>query len=112
MTNLDITNIGTWVQDNKETVYRLWVKKHIFTPYEQDKRFVDQSIYNDSYAEFVRITNAIEIPNDVLLEVELLEGKDSHNSMGIKHYYKLSDIHFSNYEYDQFHNNEYGEEII
>lgn len=95
---LDCTNIGTWIHDSQEgQIFRYCVYKKVWTPYEQDKKFSDESQFeNGGYWKYAIITNVIEIPNDVLLEFEEVEREDydcgPFKPIGCKSYYKLSDI--------------------
>ena len=38
-------DIWTWLQDTEVRVLRYWVYKRVFTPLEQEKKYVDQSEY-------------------------------------------------------------------
>lgn len=59
-----ITDLETWLLDNAdERVFRLWRYKKIFTPLEQEKKYIDQSVYEDSFCEFVYIAEAVEFPD-------------------------------------------------
>lgn len=49
-------------------IMRMWHIKKMFTPYEQDKKFIDQTIYEDDVAEHVFITGFYQINNRVLVE--------------------------------------------
>lgn len=110
--HLDITNIGTWIMDDKETVYRVYTKKWTYTPFEQDKKYSDESeYYDDGYPIICRITNAIEVPNDVLLELTELNGEEEgNNDIGRKVYRLLSEIHIVCYDCDNRLSNSEEEE--
>lgn len=49
-------------------VMRMWHIKKMFTPYEQDKKFIDQTVYDDNVAESVFITGFYKIGDRVLVE--------------------------------------------
>lgn len=68
MNNLDITNIGTFIHDNQGEIFSICRYKKVYTPYEIENKFIDESIYEETYTGIIR--KAIEIPNDVLLEIE------------------------------------------
>ena len=94
-----ITDIGTWLEDNKRKIFRYNVYKKVWTPKEMESKYIDESIFEDGgYTRTAYITNAIEIPNDVILELdEVTEDWDENNvtftkRLGTKNYYKLSDI--------------------
>lgn len=78
MKTFGITDIGTWIQDNKDQVYRILTYRKVWTPYEIDKKYSDESIFEEGeYYLFARITNAIEVPEGTLLELtEVVQGDD------------------------------------
>ena len=99
-----ITDIGTWWNDEaKNKVFRYLTYKKVYTPYEQDKKFVDESMFEDDY-HFGVISNIVEIPNDVLIEFEdgYFDWKISNifQFTGMKSYKKLSDISLEQYDKD------------
>ena len=70
-----------------DTIFRVWEKKFVFTPYEQENKFVDQSVYENETCEFVTIKDVINLPDgDLLLAAEDIECK------GHTDYFKLSGI--------------------
>ena len=56
---MDKLDIQTYVRNNQDTIYRLWKYKKIFTPYEINGRFKDESIYEEDVCTFVKIEEAI-----------------------------------------------------
>lgn len=67
---------------------REFVSKHngqVFRVWEKDK--------TDIEAFFVKITDAVEIPGDIFLELMNVEGEEGYSFM----YYRLSEIHFERY---------------
>jgi len=90
-----MTDFLTFMLDNSENVFRYWVKKTIFTPLEQEKKYIDQGEYVNTECYYAYITDAIELPDgDILLELQDSECEKSHS------YYKLSEIHMNRWEYD------------
>lgn len=102
--NLDITNIGTWFHGKEGSIFRFLIYKKMYTPYEKDKKFIDESEYeNGGYYRFGIITNVIEIPSDILLEIEEMTESDddeTFESLDKKVYFKLSDIRLEYWEED------------
>ncbi len=104
METFGITDIGTWIQAQEGQVFRLLTYKKVWTPYEMDKKYSDESIFEEGgYYVFVYITNAIETPEGTLLELSEVEQdydngtwKDNH----IKHYRLLKDIKLTKYDID------------
>lgn len=71
-----------------DTVFRMWQYKKKFTPYEEEQKFVDQSLFIDTLCTHIRIEDVIELPDgDLLLAATDAEYNDSYVS-----YYKLSEI--------------------
>ena len=76
-----------FVEEHKDESFRYWVHKRMFTPYEQEQKFEDESTLENIECSFGYIVEAVELPNgDILLG--LSEDKDGR----YKSYYKLSDI--------------------
>lgn len=69
------------------TVFRLWEYKRMFTPYEQEEKFSDESLYVDDECEFVHIKDVITLPDGDLLLAVSLESMPSYTD-----YHKLSNI--------------------
>lgn len=75
-------------------IFRFWVYKKMFTPYEQDKKFSDETIYENEHCSYGRIIEVSPLPDgDVLLAFQV----DGNYDEGIKDidyvtYYKLSEI--------------------
>lgn len=88
-------DIWTWLQDTGEDrIFRYWVYKRMYTPYEQEQKFIDEGVFEDSYCKFGVITECIQLPdNDLLIGFrDVIEcGDCSELTNGIS-YYKLSEI--------------------
>ena len=82
-------DIHTWLSDvGEERVFRMWVFKKMFTPYEQDEKFLDESVYVDDVCKFVMIKEMIELPDGDLL----IGFQDVDSDNLYLEYYKLSEI--------------------
>ena len=104
---MDKLDIQTYVRNNQDTIYRLWKYKKVFTPYEIDSRFEDESIFEEDTCEFVKIEEVICLPNDVLIKFRvMLENfvcdDEEKNFMdgGFYIFERLSDIKLSEYDRD------------
>lgn len=76
-----------WLEVHKDDCFRYWVHKVMFTPYEVEEKFEDQSCSEDTEASFGYIVEHVVLPdNDILLG--LSESKDG----AYIRYYKLSAI--------------------
>ena len=90
-------NLEEFFEANQNTVFRYWIYKKMFTPYEQENKFVDESIFTDPHAYFGRIQSIVSLQNgDYLLGILRTDNDD------YVHYYKLSEIHIEFYEGDQY----------
>ena len=58
-------------------VMRIWKLKKAFTPYEQDGKFIDQSIYECDMAEHVFITDIYGIDGRILIGYTSVDGFDT-----------------------------------
>jgi len=89
----------TWFCDNSDRIYRFVVYKKLFTPYEQEHKFMDESQFEDIHYRFAFIEEAVELGNGewLLGFREIIDGE----VCKYIHYYKLSDIQLSYFEQDQ-----------
>ena len=92
------TDLETWLLDfNEEKVFKIYRRKDVFTPYEQDQKFSDESVW-ECVSESARVVEAIELPNkDTLLGFRDIWYDDEHNEWKLKtpaliDYYPLSEI--------------------
>ena len=81
------THLGMFLA-SEERVFRMWVFKKMFTPYEQDEKFSDESVYVDDTCKFVMIKELIELPDGDLL----IGFQDADSDNLYLEYYKLSEI--------------------
>lgn len=94
-----MTDLETWIHDvGEDKLFNVYVKKFIFTPYEQDKKFSDESV-EDLELERVYLKEAIELPNgDVLMGFYWIGDEDGEKSY--VYYYKLSEIRLVDVSYE------------
>ena len=92
------TDMETWLSDNSDRIYRFMVYKKLFTPYEQEQKFSDESQFEDTHYRFGFIEEAIELGHDewLLGLREIIDGE-----VYDINYFKLSDIQLSYFEQDQ-----------
>ena len=86
-------------------VVRMWKYKRMFTPYEQEKKWSDQSEFIDDTCDYVFITGIFEVFGKVLIRycpLELADFDDDNNLVGCKYneYDYLDDIHIAVSERD------------
>ena len=100
-----------FILKNPDRVFRYWVYKKVFTPYELEHKFIDESRYEDSYASFGVVREVIPLPeNDYLLGIAqvfetLADLREDHAHID---YYRLSEIRLAYYpnEQEDFRNDE------
>ena len=92
------TDMETWLSDNSDRIYRFVVYKKLFTPYEQEQKFSDESQFEDTHYRFGFIEEAIELGHgEWLLGLrEIIDGE-----VYDINYFRLSDIQLSYFEQDQ-----------
>lgn len=79
-----------------DTVFRLWEYKRMFTPYEQEQKFSDESLYVNEECDYVRILDVIALPDgDLFLATTYAYDDGTYIS-----YYKLSEISLGRSEKD------------
>lgn len=97
------TDLQTWLLDvGFDRIFRMWEYKRMFTPYEQQKAFMDEDCYVDSHAAFVKICEVIELPDgDVLIGFHrFYDAEDFERDNPSLEYKKLSQIELSYYPED------------
>lgn len=101
-----MANIKDFVEEHKGKIFRYWVYKKFFTPYETDKKFSDESCFECDDAEYAYIENAYEIPGDILLELRDAEWQIECEIKGQKEnnhtcYYRLSEVSLEYWDSDK-----------
>lgn len=61
-------DLETWMIDNSDKFYSVKKYMKVYTPYENDKKYSDETRYE--WEKTCKIKEAIEIPNDVLLGLQ------------------------------------------
>lgn len=95
-----VTDFATWMLENGfDRVFRLLEKRRPgdWTPYEMEQKFVDESQYVSSEYRFVKIVEAVELNNDIMLGcIDILDWEDIDNTEKKPiHYYLFSNIELS-----------------
>ena len=84
-----------FLEKNKDRLFRFWVYKRIFTPLEQEQKYMDQGEFEDYHANTGIIREAIILPdNDLLLGFYIISDTTADEIDEYRHlqYYKLSEI--------------------
>lgn len=99
-----MTDFETWLHDvGYDRIFRVWKYKRMFTPYEQKEAFSDESIYEDDICDYIKIREAIELPDgDILLGLQTIEdSSDLEDENLYLTYCKLSQIELAYNPSDQ-----------
>ena len=91
-----------FIQENEGTVFRVWVYKKMFTPYEKENAFVDESVFENPVGESGVIRQCIPIGNgDFLLGIQLTFDEPAKDTYDMLVFYRLSEIRLEYYRNDQ-----------
>lgn len=102
------SSMTDFLEKNGNRVIRFWVYKRLFTPLEQDKKYIDQGCFEDNESRAGVIREVITLPdNDLLLGIaELCEDiNDLLSDLRCLEYFKLSELRISFFPRDEV---EYG----
>jgi hypothetical protein len=87
------------VYGNIDTVFRFLVYRRMFTPYEEEHKFIDDTEFADTHYAFAKIVDMVPLGrDDWLLEMRILdeEGRDC----GRIEYWRLSEIRLCRFDID------------
>ena len=98
---MKMKNITDFLKENKDTIFRYLVlnKYNIWTPEQQEKKYCDESIYTNIHYEFAKITDAINTPDGLLLELTQVDPDNPVTKYHIE-YKLLKDIELSKFDVD------------
>ena len=87
----------TFLYDNSERLFRYLVYKRSYTPYEIDRKYVDQSEFEYDHYRFGFIRECINLAGgEYLLGIhEIIGIEDEDEDDGTLEYYKLSELRLS-----------------
>lgn len=85
-----------WLEVHKDDCFRYWVHKIMFTPYEIEQKFEDESCLEDVTCSYGYIVDHVVLPDgDILL------GLSESKSGDYISYYKLSAIDLALSDFDE-----------
>lgn len=97
-------SIGAFFEQHKDRVIWFYVYRRMFTPYETEKKFSDQSWYESTEGNIGMVREVIPLPNgDVLLGIGRI--CDDISDMNFLEFYPLSEIRLEYWPMDDY---EYG----
>ena len=99
---MTMKNITEFIEKNKDIIFRFLVynKHNIWTPEQVSHEYCDESVYLDTHCEFAKITDAINTPDGLMLELTLADPDDPIVNRGHKEYRLLNDIELSYFDID------------
>ena len=90
----------TFLLDDGERLFRYQVYKRIFTPYEVEKKYIDQGEFEDANYRFGFIKESIDLGNgDFLLGIQEVFDEWPEGDV-ILEYYRLSELRLGYYPND------------
>lgn len=95
-----ITDMETWLLDNEGKIFRYVIYRRMFTPYEQEHAFSDESQYEDYHFTFGFIEEAIDLGGGEWLLGFRKVNEDGEIFEEIE-YCRLSEIRLSCFDCDQ-----------
>ena len=95
------SDMSTFIHDFEDKAIRYWVKKSVFTPFEMDKKFSDQSTYECDIASIGFIKLAVDLGcGDYLLGIRPFYNDGGEQDEDL-FFFRLSEIRFQICEIDQ-----------
>lgn len=89
------TDFRAFIKAHECEIFRYWIYRRVFTPYEQKECFMDESIFEDTHANVGIIKDCIPLGDgDFLLGFQPVDDCDPYNitAFDFVEYYKLSEI--------------------
>ena len=105
LATIQYNSFESFVHQNHNRIFRYWIYRRIYTPFEQEKKFSDESMYEDDYCTCAYIRECISLGNgDYLLGFESVDfipdTIDDGEYLQSIMYCKLSEIRLEYYEGD------------
>ena len=90
---LQITDMPTWISDNSDRIYGFNVYRRLYTPYEQEYQFLDESQFEDDEMTYGYIREAVKLGHgDWLLGFQCVYDDGGCAKEDDLEYYRMSDI--------------------
>ena len=107
------TDMETWVHDNSDRIFGFLVYKKLFTPYEQEEKFIDESQFEDDHYTCARIHEAIDLGHgEWLIGFQIVDDDQDEDADVQIEYHRTSDIRLFSFDWMQrkFNDNTKGDE--
>lgn len=99
---LEFSSLHDFFYTHQDDIFMFWVYRKVYTPYEQQQAFMDESVFEDNNSNFGFAVECISLGNgDFLIGFRTVADPDeigvqSYN--GPIEYYRLSEIRLSLYQ--------------
>ncbi len=99
---VEFQSVSDFFRSHQNDIFRFWVYRKVYTPYEQQQAFMDESMFEDSSANYGFVIECVPLGNgDFLVGFQTVADPDeigvqSYN--GLVEYYKLSEIRMGLYQ--------------
>ena len=94
-------DLETFLLDNGERLFRFLVYKRLFTPYEQEHRFMDQSEYEETTYRYGFIRESVSLGNgDYLIGIQEVFDELPEADAARVEYFRLSELRLAYYPDD------------
>lgn len=96
----NVLSLNEWIDKYQNTIIRFLEYKKVWTPYELDRKFQDETEWKDIHYTFGYLREAVLLPDgDVLLKIQELNELDD-DADKVYFWRKLSDIQITQFDYD------------
>lgn len=99
---IEFKSIPDFFQAHKGDIFRFWVYRRVYTPYEQQQAFMDESVFEDTHAIHGIVVECAPLgASDFLLGFLVVPDPDEERLQeyrGPIEYYKLSEIRINLYQ--------------
>lgn len=97
-------NMFTWLKANQGKIFRFLIYRRMFTPYEIDEKYSDETVYEDGgNYEYGKIEEVIQLDGDYLVGIKLCYvdyDPCEISERGAITYVRLSEIRLSCFDID------------
>ena len=96
-------SFSSFAVKHQNNIFRYWIYRKVYTPYEIENKYTDESMYEDCFCKLAYIRECIDLPNGDILIGFLAADGDGKEEIGRRNiqYCRLSEIRLELYEGDQ-----------
>lgn len=98
----EFASLPGFLNTHQDDIFMFWVYRRVYTPYEQQRAFTDESVFEDTQALFGFITECVSLGNgDFMLGFRSVADPEEENVKaynGPIEYYRLSEIRMRLYQ--------------